>query len=75
MLVLGREPGEYVVIGGNIVVRVVKAKSGLKLAIDAPREMTIERGEVYEQSNPRPEGLRDEVPCKKASVAGRANRA
>lgn len=50
MLVLGRKPGEYVVIGDNIKVKVVKSEDGhLRLAIDAPREVNIVRGEVYEE--------------------------
>lgn len=57
MLILGRDPGEYVVIGGNIIIKVVRMKGGLKLAIEAPKEMTIERGEVYEKKHPRPTGI------------------
>lgn len=50
MLVLGRKPGEYIVIGDNIKVQVVKSENGqLRLAIDAPKEMKIVRGEVWEQ--------------------------
>lgn len=50
MLVLGRKPGEYIVIDGNIKIKVVKSENGqLRLAIDAPREMKIMRGEVWEQ--------------------------
>lgn len=49
MLVLGRKPGEYVVIGDEIIVKVVRSEKGdLRLAIDAPRELNIIRGEVYE---------------------------
>lgn len=49
MLVLGRKPGEYVVIDGRIKVEVVKsAKGDLRLAIDAPREIEIVRGEIWE---------------------------
>ena len=48
MLVLGRKPGEYVVIGDNIMVKVVRSDEGdLRLAIDAPREVNIMRGELY----------------------------
>ncbi|MBO8176125.1 MAG: carbon storage regulator [Bacillus sp. (in: Bacteria)] len=51
MLVLGRRPGEYVVINDNIIVKVVKSNKGdLRLAIDAPKEVSIVRGEVYEAS-------------------------
>lgn len=50
MLVLGRKPGEYVVIGDNIKVKVVKSDNGdLRLAIDAPKDVEITRGEVWEQ--------------------------
>ena len=49
MLVLGRKPGEYVVIGENIIVKVVRSEAGdLRLAIDAPRDINIVRGEVFE---------------------------
>lgn len=51
MLVLGRKPGEYVMIGENIRVGVVKTDKGaLRLAIDAPSDIKIERGEVFEKS-------------------------
>lgn len=50
MLVLGRKPGEYVMIDDNIMVKVVRSDAGdLRLAIAAPQEMIIRRGEVYEK--------------------------
>jgi carbon storage regulator len=53
MLVLGRKPGEYVMIGDNIMVKVVKSDKGdLRLAIDAPQQVKISRGEVYEKEKP-----------------------
>lgn len=49
MLVLGRKPGEYIVIDDKIKVAVIRSEEGnLRLAIDAPREIKIVRGEVYE---------------------------
>lgn len=49
MLVLGRKPGEYVMIG-DIKVQVVKSRQGdLRLAIDAPPGVKIIRGEVLEK--------------------------
>jgi len=57
MLVLGRKPGEYLMIG-DVVVKVIKDENGLKLAIDAPQDVRIVRGEVYEMSNPRPASVR-----------------
>lgn len=48
MLVIGRKPGEYVMIGDNIRVEVVKSKDGdLRLAIDAPKDVKIVRGEIF----------------------------
>lgn len=48
MLVLGRKPGEYVMIG-DIKVQVAKSRQGdLRLAIDAPPGVKIIRGEVLE---------------------------
>jgi len=50
MLVLGRKPGEYIVIGENIKVKVVKSENGdLRLAIEAPKNVKITRGEVWEE--------------------------
>lgn len=50
MLVIGRKPGEYVVIGEDIKVKVVKSDDGdLRLAIDAPKNIKIVRGEIYEK--------------------------
>ena len=50
MLVLGRKPGEYIVIDDNIKVKVIKSEAGdLRLAIDAPRDVKITRGEVWEE--------------------------
>jgi carbon storage regulator len=49
MLVLGRKAGEYVMIGKDIMVKVVKSDDGdLRLAIDAPKCINIIRGEIYE---------------------------
>lgn len=50
MLVLGRKPGEYIVIGDSIKVKVVKSDNGdLRLAVDAPKDVKITRGEVWEE--------------------------
>ena len=57
MLSLGRNPGEYIVINGNIVIQVVSVDGMLRLAIDAPKEFPIERGENFEKSNPVPKAI------------------
>lgn len=52
MLVLGRKPGEYVLIDNNIIVKVVKSDEGhLRLAIEAPKHISIVRGELLEEKN------------------------
>ena len=49
MLALTRKPGERIVIGDNIVVTVVDIKGdNIRLAIEAPREIKIYRGEIYD---------------------------
>ncbi len=58
MLSLGRNPGEYLVINGNIVIQVVSVDGDLRLAIDATKEMPIVRGEVYEKRHPMPQCLK-----------------
>lgn len=55
MLSLGRNPGQYIVINGNIVVQVVSVDGMLRLAIDAPKDIHIERGENYERTNAVPD--------------------
>ena len=54
MLSLGRNPGQYVVFNENIIVQVVSIDGVLRLAIDAPRDVKIERGENFEKENPVP---------------------
>ena len=49
MLVLTRRPGESIRIGDEISVLVIEIQRGqVKVAIDAPREVTVHREEVYE---------------------------
>ncbi len=55
MLSLGRNPGEYIVINGNIIVEVVSIDGSLRLAIEAPKEIKIERGENYEKHHAIPD--------------------
>jgi carbon storage regulator len=49
MLVLSRQRDESIIIGDNIVVTVVDVRGDkVRLGIDAPREVTVHRREVYE---------------------------
>ena len=54
MLTVGRKPGEYIVIDDKIVITADYEDGIMRISIDAPKEMTIMRGEVYEQDRPRP---------------------
>ncbi|MBU5454615.1 MULTISPECIES: carbon storage regulator CsrA [Eubacteriales] len=50
MLVITRKKGESILIGDNIEISISKIEEGsVKLAINAPREMTILRKELYEE--------------------------
>ena len=48
MLTLGVDAGDYITIGPDIVVQVVKVGNQLRLAIDAPKEMKIKRAKNLE---------------------------
>ncbi|MEL1136142.1 carbon storage regulator CsrA [Desulfitobacterium sp. THU1] len=49
MLALTRKVGERIVIGDNIVVTVVSVKGdSVRLTIEAPNEVKIYRGEIYD---------------------------
>ena len=50
MLVLARKLDESIVIGDNIVVKVVSLENGVvKLGIEAPKEISIIRNELIEE--------------------------
>lgn len=47
MLVLTRKRDEFITIGSNIVIRVIKTGNGsVKLGIEAPRNVRVMRGEI-----------------------------
>lgn len=47
MLVLTRKPGEKVVVDGDISITVITARDGrVRLAIDAPKHVSVLRGEL-----------------------------
>ncbi len=49
MLVLSRKISESIRIGDNIVIRVADVRGDIvRIAIDAPRDIKIYRGEVYD---------------------------
>lgn len=49
MLVLSRKIGERIVIGDKIIITVMDVKGdSVRLAFDAPKDIKIYRGEIYE---------------------------
>jgi len=59
MLVLSRKRGERIVIGGNIVITLVKAgPEKVRLGIEAPREIAVKREEISEIELPPLPGAR-----------------
>ena len=50
MLVLSRKLGEGIVIGDDIVLKIVEVKGGsIRIGIDAPKDKKIYRQELYER--------------------------
>ena len=71
MLVLTRKPRQQIMIGDNIVVNVVEVQGeNVRIAIDAPRDVKIYRGEIYraiQEENQQAAGdldLHDALPLK-----------
>jgi carbon storage regulator CsrA len=53
MLALQRDWGERIIIGGNIIVQLVRPQDGgAVLGITAPRDVTVNREEVERRSRP-----------------------
>jgi carbon storage regulator len=51
MLVLSRKPGERICIGPNITIQVLDVQGAqVRIGIEAPRDVTILRSELREQS-------------------------
>ena len=48
MLVLTRKPKQQIMIGDNVIINVVEVQGeNVRIAIEAPREIKIYRGEIY----------------------------
>ncbi len=50
MLALTVRAGDYITIGDDVVIQILKVGDLCRVAIDAPREVPIERGKVREQN-------------------------
>ena len=58
MLALTVKAGDYITIGDDIVIQVLKVGDLCRVAIDAPRELAIEREKVHEINAQTPECIR-----------------
>lgn len=48
MLVLTRKPGQQIMIGDDILINIVEVQGdNVRIAIDAPKQIKIYRGEIY----------------------------
>jgi len=66
MLVLSRKPGETVVIGSDIRLKVLRIQGGrVRIGIDAPGDVAILREELSQWSEPPADRGR----CERASTA------
>jgi len=51
MLILTRKSGETITIGDDIQIRVLGVKGGqVRIGVEAPRNVTVNREEVFERS-------------------------
>ena len=49
MLVLNRKPGESIILGDNIEIKILEIQDGkIKIGIEAPKEVRVLRKEVYD---------------------------
>ena len=49
MLILTRKIGESIIIGDDIVIKVIETgKNNIRIGIDAPKEISVLRQEVYD---------------------------
>ena len=58
MLALTVRAGDYITIGDDVVIQMLKVGDVCRVAIDAPREMAIERAKVREQRADAPECIK-----------------
>ena len=52
MLVLTRKMGEKLIIGENIVIEILKCGKEVRIGIEAPRDVTIYREELFDRLQP-----------------------
>ena len=58
MLALSVRAGDYITIGDDVVIQMLKVGDVCRVAIDAPREMAIERAKVRKQNVDAPKCIK-----------------
>lgn len=62
MLILTRRVGETLMIGDNVTVTVLGVKGNqVRIGVDAPRDVTVHREEIYERIKREQEGNGNEA--------------
>jgi len=71
MLILTRKVGEIIMIGEDIMVKVLGVRSGqVKIGIEAPRALPVHRHEIFERiksENDEATSERDAKPCRQTT--------
>ncbi len=71
MLILTRKIGEVIMIGEDIMVKVLGVRSGqVKIGIEAPRALPVHRHEIFERiksETDEPAGEHNAKPCQQPS--------
>ena len=62
MLSMQLKNGEYLTIGEDIVVQVFQMGSSFRVAVEAPKEIPIVRGEIREREGRRPAYIKERKP-------------
>jgi carbon storage regulator len=79
MLILLRKVGEEIVIGGRVLVTVIKVRSkSISLGITAPENVSVDRGEIHMQKKAESASAGQDVtgraPAEKFAIASENSR-
>ena len=73
MLALARGEGQSIIIDGRIEVKIVKwSRSSVRVAIQAPREVTVDRDEIWRRMHPGEQTPLEKAEAERALRLGQA---